>query len=197
MKHLLRITLMLLSAMTASAQSSGIDKLFALFHDRCVDISCTYSVSLSNTRINGEAVLNVQGDMYKMEGNGLLIYCDGKSVWAIDDEAKEAVIEPVSTDMSAYLNNPAVLFVNLSRYFDVKSGRNGVYELVSKVDCGVESAEVTVRSDGTLTDGVFNMSDGCRMNVKVSSMKQVEKKSVTFFQPQKKFSSEWIVTDLR
>lgn len=50
-----------------------------------------YSEDGVQVLLNGKAL--VQGECYRIEGNGVEIYCDGKAVWIVDRKAKEVYVE--------------------------------------------------------------------------------------------------------
>lgn len=50
-----------------------------------------YSEDGVQVLLNGKAV--VQGECYRIEGNGVEIYCDAKAVWIVDRQAKEVYVE--------------------------------------------------------------------------------------------------------
>lgn len=56
----------------------------------------TYSLDTESAKVVGNGDLQVQGTSYHMTGNGLEVFCDGKSSWIIDDSSMEVVIEPAS-----------------------------------------------------------------------------------------------------
>ena len=123
---------------------------------------------------------------------------DGETVWTVDPNIKEVYIQSSGNEL---LNDPAIFFQNLDKYFKVteKKVSDGVevYSLIAVEDCGVKSAELTLKPDGTIVSALIGLSDGGKMDVKVRSMKVEEKKSVTFFRPSMSFDEAWIVTDLR
>lgn len=122
----------------------------------------------------------VQGDSYFMSGNGLDIFCDGESVWTVDHDALEAVVETAENVTGAALGNPALLIVRLDELFYVRnassSGNRYRYELSAKEDCGIKKADVDVTSAGILLGGEFSMSDGTDVKVEVVSMKSLMNK---------------------
>lgn len=194
--------LLLICAGVASAQQRNpIAELYSSFSSSCVVMDCAYTVNMSQTRISGTAVVKVQDDSYRMAGNGLEVICDGRTVWTMDPEAREVIIEEVGTESIAYMNNPALLFVNLGEAFEVRkeTDMDGavMYELLSTVDCGMYGADLIVSDEGYIRRGVFSLSDGNTVAVEVRSMKLYEKEPVTSFRPSSEFDSEWIVTDLR
>jgi hypothetical protein len=48
-----------------------------------------------------------------------------------------------------------------------------------------------------IVSGEFSLEDGSILDVDVLSMKKTEEKPASFFSPDRKFTSDWIVTDLR
>ena len=101
----------------------------------------------------------------------------------------------------AYMANPLLLLAELDSYFQIKSqkqaGSNTEYVLDAIKDCGISKAQVTLASDGRVLSGKFHLEDGNVVSVKVLSMKKTEEKPASFFSPDRKFTSDWIVTDLR
>ena len=48
-----------------------------------------------------------------MNGNGIEIFCDGKTTWMLDEQAKEVIIESAESNSAGYLANPVLLLMNL------------------------------------------------------------------------------------
>lgn len=201
MKRCVLTSLLTFCAVVLSAQESPLEKLYDSFSDSCVILKCEYSVNMSQTNICGSAVVKVQDNAYHMSGNGLEILCDGQTVWTMDPVTKEVMIESVGTEALAYMNNPALLFVNLEQVFEIRRQTPGAdhvfYELLSKEDCGMYGADVAVSNDGVIRNGVFSLSDGNTMKVEVESVKKSARLPLTDFRPDFEFGSDWVVTDLR
>lgn len=142
-----------LSCAAALAQSP-LDRLYNAFSSSCVELVLSYEGRFGKTLLKGEATLLVQGDSYFMSGNGLDIFCDGESVWTVDHDALEAVVETAENVTGAALGNPALLIVHLDELFYVRnassSGNRYRYELSAKEDCGIKKADVDVTSAGIL-----------------------------------------------
>lgn len=201
MKRCLLTSLLAFYAVMLFAQDSPLEKLYDSFSNSCVTLKCIYSVNMSQTSIRGNVVVTVQDDAYHMSGNGLEILCDGETVWTMDPVTKEVMIESVGTEALAYMNNPALLFVNLEQVFEIRRQTRGTdyvfYELLSKEDCGIYGADVTVSDDGVIRNGVFSLSDGNTMKVDVESVKKSARLPLADFRPDFEFGSDWVVTDLR
>lgn len=184
--------------MAQSTQGTALDKLCSALSQSCVCMDCAYSFDMSEIRFHTEADIKVQGRAYVVESAGVLVFSDGETVWTVDPNIKEVYVQSSGDEM---LNDPAIFFQNLDKYFKVagKAFADGVevYTLNAVEDCGVKSAELTLEPDGTIVSAIIELSDGGKMDVKVRSMKVEEKKSVTFFRPSMSFDEAWIVTDLR
>lgn len=203
-KYLLA-SLLLLSAAGSYAQTDGlIDRLYSRFSSSCIELDYSYVTRMSGVRMEGQGLLQVQGDMWRNTGNGIEIWCDGKTVWTVDPVAEEVIIESVSPDTGDGLVNPVLMFIDMNEHFNVTkelSGNDGktvIYVLEPKSDMGIEFFNVELlESDASIRSGSFAMEDGNEVKISVASMKSVENKSATFFRPSQKFDSSWIVTDLR
>ena len=62
-----------------------------------------------DVKMTGSGSVSVQGDSYRMSGDGLEIWCDGRSVCTVDDSAKEVVIEPLWAGSGAFVNPAAAI----------------------------------------------------------------------------------------
>ena len=71
------------------------------------------------------------------------------------------------------------------------------YSLDVVAECGVAEADVVLSGNGAVTKADFVLTDGSVLKVYVSSMKKTEEKQASFFSPDRRFGSDWIVTDLR
>ena len=173
MKRLISIVLAF-STLTSFAQTS-VDGFFAKVGESRVSFDYTFLVN-AQTKIKGSGDVTVQDDAFRMNGNGLEVWCDGSVRWTIDRDGEEAVVESVEENGAArYSANPALLLTNLDKAFvrtksatDTFQGKKAwaVY-MKPQVSCDVsmvklyfvssvlEGASVTV-ADGTQTDFVFS-----------------------------------------
>ena len=196
--------LVMLCAGKAFAASDGpVDRLYKSLSSSFVEIVYNYSAEVKGVRIVGNGTLQVQGEMWHNNGNGLEMWCDGSTVWTADHSLKEAVIEPVYEDESI-ASNPALMFVRMQDMFkvvnslDSKDGKAVIYILKPVEDAPVEYFNVEVRkSDSTIRSASFAMDDGSAVQINVQSMSVKEKRSATAFRPSQIFDSSWVVPDLR
>jgi hypothetical protein len=191
----------------AFAQNNGaLETLYATVASSCVETTYTFTTILSGMKVQGDHVLEIQGDCWHLEGNGLEIWCDGQSVWTMDVPAKELVIEDADQNGAGALANPAVLLVRMHEWLDVSAkktspdGSSVLYVMTPKPDkeSGIESLDLELRkADGTLRRGSFVLEDGNKVSLLFSSMKAKEKRPVSYYRPSQTFDMSWIVTDLR
>ena len=163
-------------------------------------MDCTYSIESDAVPVKGQCEIEFQGTSYKMKGGGLEIFCDGEAVWIMDADAMEAIVEPVSDDSFSYMSNPALLFRDMDKVFDLKgasAGGSGMrYSLSARKPCGVKSAVLDIDKNAVLQKAEFTMDNDCVIKIDVKSVNALPKKENSAFVPGK-ISSEWVVTDLR
>ena len=97
--------LLVASAAAQQTQQAALERLRAAISDSCLTLKCTYSMYVSQTRVQGEAEVMLQRNAFTMCGNGIEVYCDGTKVWTLDSSLKEACVEPVeNTGVNALLD---------------------------------------------------------------------------------------------
>lgn len=160
-------------AMTLHAQQADMDALRSALSEKCVLMEADYKITMSQTRITGQTVIEAQGDAYVMKTEGMQVYCDGESVWTVDEESKEAYIEPAMTGEHQGLDNALLALMNS------------------------DAVECTFTDDGMLRSMKVSLPDGTSVSADVHSFTTKDKKSVTSFRPPFEFDADWIVTDLR
>ena len=191
----------------AFAQNSNtLEALYAKVASSCVESTYTFTTIMSGMKIQGDHVLEIQGNCWHLKGNGLEIWCDGQSVWTMDIPAKEVVIEDADQSDAGVLANPAVLLARMHEWFNVSTerassdGSSVVYAMTPKPgkEFGVESLDLElIKADGTVRKGSFVLEDGNKVSLSFSSMKTKEKRPVSYYRPSQTFDMSWIVTDLR
>ena len=182
-----------------SAQNQ-LERLYDTFANNCIALDCTYSIESDVVPVKGQCKIEFQDTSYKMKGSGLEIFCDGASVWILDAGVMEAVIEPVSDESQTYMSNPALLFRDMDKVFDLRgasAGGSGMrYSLSARKPCGVKSAVLDIDKNAVLRKAEFTMDNDCVIRIDVKSVTVLPKKENSAFAPGK-ISSDWVVTDLR
>ena len=206
LRRVLTILLILVPMLSVSAQGQSlIDRFYAGTADSCLDISYSYSTRISGILNNGQGHLSAQGLMWRVKGNGVEMFCDARSLWIIDKEMKEVVIEPAADENSQeWLSNPAVIFSRLAANFKVSEsvassdGKALIYVLKPFAESDISYCNLELlKSDASVRRATVALSDGTLIKIEVSSMKLTPKVSVEAFRPHIDFDSSWILTDLR
>lgn len=123
MLRMLKITLtailMLLPFVAVAQDIWAAQSLSRRFSDAekgsCVTFSYSFTVR-GNAPVRGEGTAVLQGNMFIVKGNGMEIWCDGKSRWTADRAAKELIVEDVD-GLASIEANPALLISSLESSF--------------------------------------------------------------------------------
>lgn len=223
MKTILKYTLaglMILAPVFLHAQEKNrLEAFYDALESSCLEFTCEYTFTPPKTadavgidKVAGEARIEIQGDAYVFDGNGLVVKSDGKSVCIIDEGAKEIVYEAMPETLSEadFLQNPAYLVRGLKDNFKViKATRekdsygdhvSDVFVLAPLVKCGILKCRLSflVYQD-SLPYVYLDMTDGSKLKVLMSEENFMQKKPLSYFAPPapESFDSSWIVTDLR
>ena len=199
-KYMVTGLLAILPASLVAQNTALLDALYESFASHCILLDCEYSVVSQGVPSKGDCKVEVQGTSYRMQGFGLDVYCDGKTVWMLDPTAKEAIAEPVNDDSFSYMSNPALLFRDMEKVFTVASatasGSGMKYNLSASKSCGIDKALLEIDRNSQLKTAEFTLDDGSVMKINVLSMKVLPLKTKESFVPGN-LSSDWIITDLR
>ena len=205
-RYIYVIVLIVLAAQVLKAQENT---PLARFYDNllssCVEFDMSYSIQMSGVKLDGKGVLELQGDSWILVGNGMEIRCDGKTLWTVDPESKEVVIDSLSDDVTAgIIINPAVMLINMRELFSLrevlptKEGKSLIYTLYPKAESEVSFVNMEIlKGDSSLKQLTFSLEDGTSAVVNISSMKSGKKKPAEYFSRSVNYDSSWIVTDLR
>ena len=205
MKRIIISTLILCGLCIAAAAqgTTSLEQLCAKMSDKASVLNYSYTLSMSGVKTVGEGTVTTQDNAYVLRGNGMNIYCNGSTLWVMDEAGKEILIDSVAQGTDAYLSNPVLLLANLNKIFSIStpitSGGNQIYKLTPKQDCGIVSGTVNISAaNPVFTSGSFKTSDGGQLDVKIKSMTFSEKKPLTFYILNLSgFDSSWMITDLR
>ena len=202
---LIASAMLLISGMTDAQNTSLLARLYAKMSDACLEMSYSYDTRISGVHNQGSGLLRSQGLMWEMDGNGVTMYCDSKSVWIIDPTMKEAVIEPLQEEESSqWISNPAVMLSRMKDIFKVAESLESqddkavvfVLEPLKKGYIDYCNLEI-FKSGNSIRRATIALSDGNLIKIEVSSMTLPPKVSDEEFLPRMEFDPSWIVTDLR
>lgn len=204
-----KIFLLLILSGIAALSASAADDLRALakkIASSRVSFSYVYETARDGFVMKGGGNAVVQGDAFRMEGNGLEIVSDGTTRWTADAEARELFIEPVDRSAVDFVSNPARLLANIDAAFTpVDAGeskfRGRVVQcyILSPADEGTGIRKLRLYfSNRTLVGAAFILKDGSETEFMISDMVFDAPGPASDFRfDEKKTDSGWVVTDLR
>jgi hypothetical protein len=150
---------------------------------------------------SGEVV--VCEDSYCLTNGGFESRSDGESVWNVNEDSQEVIIQP-ATDVDA---NPILMIRSLEEHFkqvsttySAKDGGKVVMAAFAaeKGYMGISDVVLYI-SDNKLVAADFKTKDGISLNVDIPSFTYLDElpSSSKFSYSKKNFDSSWVVTDLR
>ena len=144
-----------LSVFAQEKPSSVSDVLASLPSDGCVCADYDLTVyAPRNAKISYVGKLWWQGGLFRVEGDGYSIFCNGEHIWTVDSAAGEIVREEVVS----------------------------VDELIPSAGSGESEMNVSWSPDGKrMTKISLTMENGTAVSIAVPSMTFVESKSSDFF----------------
>lgn len=211
LKMTLTAILMLLPFVTVAQDIGSAQSLSRRFSDAekgsCVTFSYSFTMR-GNAPVRGEGTAVLQGNMFIVKGNGMEIWCDGKSRWTADRTAKELIVEDVD-GLASIEANPALLISSLESSFrptetavESVSGSGKKLHKVSYVPSvkgtGVTSLDVWFTDAAKPLIVKLSASLGKKgvVDLKISSMSFGPLRAASSFVFGGSDSS-WVITDLR
>ena len=205
MKRFFLLTLSVLYALCAFAQEGGpLDAFAANLASGEVYFKYSFEVK-GDIPMKGNGTAALCGASYHVFGNGMDLWCDGKTRWTVDRNAREAYIEAVDPDAADYLSNPASLLGALESAFEVKSvsdvtlsGKKlrSVGMVPAVDDTGLQT--VTLYLDGAVPARVsIVVEDGTETLFRITGFTVKEKSDAAFSFDIASLGSDYVVTDLR
>lgn len=118
MKRLISVISILLAGLSALAQGSDV---YARFASKAATSRLEFSYRFTSGPLKGSGNAVVQDACFRIEGNSMKLFCDGRSVWAVDEKAGEVVIDSFSGEGENLTENPALILGNLDEEFRMQS----------------------------------------------------------------------------
>lgn len=169
-----------------------------------VKFSYGYSMKDGSALISGEGSVDMQGDAYLVTADGLEVYCDGKTMWTIDRQAEEVVIESCGSGQQSYFANPALFIRSFDERFAVSEAvavEDGLkYRLIPVSEgTGISCLEAVISCDGEkLLSARMEMENGTVMDFTVPSFSFFPVSgSERFVFDTSSLGNSYVVTDLR
>ncbi|MCR5519350.1 MAG: hypothetical protein K6F21_03370 [Bacteroidales bacterium] len=106
MRRLLFTLASLAFCLVAAAQNNAAD-LIAILGDSRVSLQYSYSDAAGSEM--GKGIATVQGHCYKVVESGTAYYNDGKTLWTVNNHAKEIYIENAGSDTDIFGNLDKIL----------------------------------------------------------------------------------------
>ena len=216
MKTITRITAVIAAVffcLPSFAKSKTLSDFISKVSSSTVHFDYSYTASKpGSAKMKGNGNVAVRDNSFRMSGNCLEVWCDGKTVWSIDRAAEEAVIESVGNDAeSGYSTNPALLISSVDEAFSEISfgtskfnGSSVDASVLSPLHKGTSSMDIARMKlffrSGTsdLVGAEVTLRDGTVSDFIISSIKFASKDGKESFRfDEKTLGSSYVITDLR
>ncbi len=195
----------------AGAKSTTLSDFVDKVASSLVTFNYSFSTQAQKAKMTGKGVAKIQGDSFYTEGNGLEVWCDGKTRWTIDRISEEAVIESVEASGDSYATNPALLIASVDDAFtEISFGTTkfgsqvvdgSVLNPVSKGSSSMGIAQLTLffkSGTSTLVGARVKLNDGTVSDFTISGLKfQTRNEKESFRFNEKTLDNSFVVTDLR
>lgn len=177
-----------------------------------VSFDYSFTMPTKKARMTGEGTVKVQGDSFLVDGNGLEIWCDGKTRWTIDRISEEALVESVDDSYDSYATNPALMIASIDNAFREESFGSSKFggkvvdaSVLTPANKGKGSMDIAglklfFKSGTTILIGAeVTLNDGSVSEFTITNLKfeWAGKSKESFRFDEKTLDSSYVVTDLR
>mgnify|MGYP000508477174 FL=1 len=177
-----------------------------------VSFDYSFTMPTKKARMTGEGTVKVQGDSFLVDGNGLEIWCDGKTRWTIDRISEEALVESVDDSYDSYATNPALMIASIDNAFREESFGSSKFggkvvdaSVLTPANKGKGSMDIAglklfFKSGTTILIGAeVTLNDGSVSEFTITNLKfeGAGKTKESFRFDEKTLDSSYVVTDLR
>lgn len=209
------IALMLVSlSIPSGAKSKTLGSFIEKVSSSLVRFDFSYSMQSpkSKAKMTGSGSVKVQDSSFFMDGNGLEVWCDGKTRWTVDRLAEEALVELVDDSYDSYATNPALLITAVDQAFVESSfgsakfqGKTVDASVLSPLAKGKYSMDIAglklFFKPGTsdLVGAEIKLNDGSVSEFTIKDLKFSPKGETkeSFRFDEKTLDDSYVVTDLR
>lgn len=197
---------------TSSAKSKTLDAFVSKVSTSLVSFDYSFTMPTKKAKMTGNGKVKVLGTSFFVDGNGMEIWCDGKTRWTIDRVSEEALVESVDDSYDSYATNPALMISSVDEAFREVSfgaskfeGKVADASVLSPVNKGkgsmdISSLKLFFKSGTTvLTGAEVTLNDGSVSNFTISNLRfeDAAKSKESFRFDGKTLESSYVVTDLR
>ncbi|MBQ0043415.1 MAG: outer membrane lipoprotein carrier protein LolA [Bacteroidales bacterium] len=202
----LLVGIALLPGLLAGAQQKN---ALTTFTEKVATNKASFSYKFSaGAHMNGSGSAAVQGDCFTLKLSSFEMTCNGSTMWTVDRDSKEVIIEPVDSPEAAGAFNPALLIGSIGQAFNIKSeaqtnvnGKPAIrYTLVPKVSSiDIRELVVTIASDASAMYSMkATVKDGTVTDITIPNFSFGPKASAAEFTiKDSSFGRDYIITDLR
>lgn len=177
-----------------------------------VSFDYSFTMPTKKARMTGEGTVKVQGDSFLVDGNGLEVWCDGKTRWTIDRISEEALVESVDDSYDSYATNPALMIASIDNAFREESFGSSKFggkvvdaSVLTPANKGKGSMDIAglklfFKSGTTILIGAeVTLNDGSVSEFTITNLKfeGAGKTKESFRFDEKTLDSSYVVTDLR
>ena len=177
-----------------------------------VSFDYSFTMPTKKARMTGNGSVKVQGTSFIVDGNGLEIWCDGKTRWTIDRISEEALVESVDDSYDSYATNPALMIASIDNAFREESFGSSKFggkvvdaSVLTPANKGKGSMDIAglklfFKSGTTILIGAeVTLNDGSVSEFTITNLKfeGAGKTKESFRFDEKTLDSSYVVTDLR
>ena len=206
MKRYILLMAVMLSAAVSVHAADPLRALTEKLGSSRLSFGYVYSANRNGVLMKGSGTAELQGEAFRMKGDGLEIVSDGTVRWTVDADGRELIIEPVDASATDFISNPARLLANVENAFRTEGsaqeqfqGQTALaYELSPSVSgTGIRRLKLFF-SDQTLVGASVEVKDGTVTEFSISGMAfSTPGPTADFRFDEKTAGSGWVVTDLR
>ncbi len=194
------------------AKSKTLDAFVSKVSASLVSFDYSFSMPTKKATMTGSGSVKVQGTAFVVDGNGLEIWCDGRTRWTIDRISEEALVESVDDSYDSYATNPALMIASIDNAFREESFGNSKFggkvveaSVLSPVNRGKGSMDISglklffKSGTTTLVGAEVALNDGSVSNFTITNLKfeDAGKSKESFRFNEKTLDSSYVITDLR
>ena len=177
-----------------------------------VSFDYSFTMPTKKAKMTGNGSVKVQGTSFIVDGNGLEIWCDGKTRWTIDRISEEALVESVDDSYDSYATNPALMIASIDNTFREESFGSSKFggkvvdaSVLTPANKGKGSMDIAglklfFKSGTTILIGAeVTLNDGSMSEFTITNLKfeGAGKSKESFRFDEKTLDSSYVVTDLR
>ncbi len=196
----------------ASSKSKTLDSFVSRVSSSLVSFDYSFTMPARKAKMSGNGKVKVQGNCFFVEGNGLEIWCDGKTRWTIDRVSEEALVETVDDSDDSFATNPALMIASVDDAFNEVSfggsrfnGNPVDVSVLVPIRKGKGSADISglklffKTGSTSLVGAEVTLNDGTVSDFTISNLSFAEtgKTKEPFRFDEKTLGSSYVITDLR